>query len=52
MVRDWLTQNCNDVYTDELEVPKDVVNDVSQAYLEYVLKLCEIDNRDAYKLVR
>ena len=51
MVRDWLTQNCNDVYTDELEVPKDVINDVSQAYLEYVLKLCEIDNRDAYKLV-
>ena len=51
MVRDWLSTNCEDVYKDDIEIPQPVINEVSQAYLTYVFKLCEIDNKDAFKLV-
>ena len=35
MVRDWLQQNCADVYKDSPAIPKDVVKNVTDAYVEY-----------------
>ena len=35
MVRDWLQHNCADVYKDSPAIPKDVVKNVTDAYVEY-----------------
>ena len=35
MVRDWLHQNCEDVYNNNPAIPKEVVKDVTAAYVNY-----------------
>ena len=51
MVRDWLTDNCADVYKDSPNVPDDIKNAVSDAYRDFTILLYSGDeNKHAITL--